>query len=161
MTFEDTKSLDKAVAKLKELGESLPENGLTTADSDALDALVGVLKQTSRYHSSAIPDQAVQLVAGKLLAWPIESLFPALDVLRMMMAHPDGTAKLAARRGGLSARSMHIDIGGLIGVLFTYPWGKGRHERERATFPGRLPSPSGCVAHTVPTAQACPFSRLC
>jgi hypothetical protein len=55
-----------------------------------------VLSAIARYHSSTVPVDAVRVLFRKLLRWPLDKVFPAVDVLRVLLTHPDGSEAVAA-----------------------------------------------------------------
>jgi PUL domain len=56
---------------------------------------VGVLEQTTKYHSSTVPRAGVSLLVNKLLKWPSPSLLlPVVDTLRLLVLHSDGVDAL-------------------------------------------------------------------
>lgn len=57
-------------------------------------AIVETLQATSRYHASSFAAADFALV-GKLCSWPAPQLFPALDLLRMLLLHPDAARHYA------------------------------------------------------------------
>ncbi|KAA0031249.1 phospholipase A-2-activating protein [Cucumis melo var. makuwa] len=59
-----------------------------------LSAIVKILKDTSHYHSTKLADADVMLLLNLLRSWPRESLFPVIDMLRMIVLHPDGAILL-------------------------------------------------------------------
>ena len=92
----DQAELDKALVKLLELNGALrPEaQRLGQTEQAALLALVAVLKDTSRYHASVPPPGAVQALA-RSLAWDdAQAVWPALDVARIALTHPECAAQL-------------------------------------------------------------------
>ncbi|XP_074299105.1 uncharacterized protein LOC141630133 [Silene latifolia] len=57
-------------------------------------SVVKILKDTSHYHSSSFADVDVVLLFKLLNSWPLSMIFPVIDILRMIILHPDGAAKL-------------------------------------------------------------------
>jgi hypothetical protein len=60
-----------------------------------VQAIVETLQATSRYHASSFAAADYALV-GKLCSWPVPQLFPALDLLRMLLLHPEAARHYAA-----------------------------------------------------------------
>ena len=52
------------------------------------------LQATSRYHVSTFAAADYALL-GKLCSWPTGQLFPCLDLLRMLLLHPDAAKHYA------------------------------------------------------------------
>ncbi|KAF3786615.1 hypothetical protein EJ110_NYTH25210 [Nymphaea thermarum] len=63
-----------------------------------LNAIITVLKDTSHYHSSTFSDMDIRLLEKLLDSWPTTVLFPVIDIMRMIVLHPDG------------ARLLHKDV---------------------------------------------------
>jgi phospholipase A-2-activating protein len=60
-----------------------------------VQAIVETLQATSRYHATSFAAADFALV-GKLCSWPAAQLFPALDLLRMLLLHPEAARHYAA-----------------------------------------------------------------
>jgi hypothetical protein len=97
---------------LKKIGEASAEaeaaggtgKPLTATDEDDLRALVAILQDVSHYHSSRFQSVAPELIeqlvspAGavrKAKGWPAAGIFPAIDIARLMLCHPNGAERLA------------------------------------------------------------------
>ena len=70
---------------------------LTPDDILTLTDLIDLLEATSRYHVSQ-PSKNQLTVISKLLSreWPISQLFPAYDILRILVTHIQGSKLLAS-----------------------------------------------------------------
>ncbi|XP_042004538.1 phospholipase A-2-activating protein-like [Salvia splendens] len=96
----DTAQFDGILKKISEFNSSLlsdPEKkhlSLSDSDMSRFNAIVKILKDTSHYHSSRFADVDVALMLQVLKTWPVALLFPVIDVVRMIVLHPDGAAKL-------------------------------------------------------------------
>ncbi|XP_041998802.1 phospholipase A-2-activating protein-like [Salvia splendens] len=96
----DTAQFDGILKKISEFNSSLlsdPEKkhlSLSDSDMSRFNAIVKILKDTSHYHSSRFADVDVALMLKVLKTWPVALLFPVIDVVRMIVLHPDGAAKL-------------------------------------------------------------------
>ena len=82
--FDLTKAtnFDKMLTKIGEVGQ-LSETEMTT-----LKELTDTLSQTSRYHATKV-DPAAFKVLEKMLSWEPAQAFPALDLARLAVLHPD------------------------------------------------------------------------
>lgn len=72
---------------------------LTETDLGVLEDCLGVLADTSHYHSSRLPKNTIAVLHTMLTHWTQEqgrTLFPSFDLLRMVCAHPSGSQQLAA-----------------------------------------------------------------
>ncbi|KAJ7285528.1 hypothetical protein O6H91_Y327400 [Diphasiastrum complanatum] len=93
MLVFDTAQFDGIGKKIIEFNASLQVEEPTTAvlkenDVARLKAIILVLKDTSHYHASSFADADFNLLTAILCSWPIQCLFPVLDLLRMMLLHP-------------------------------------------------------------------------
>ena len=71
---------------------------LSETDLSVLEDCLGVLADTSHYHSSRLPKNTVAVLHTMLTHWTQEqgrTLFPSFDLLRMISAHPSGSQLLA------------------------------------------------------------------
>jgi hypothetical protein len=101
----DAVDLRKVAPKFAELNAAVGSSGEPGAALDAREAdavltgVVGVLADTARWHSSTVPRDGVRALLKAVRRWPHERAFPALDVLRVLVCHPDG-AEAVAEVGG-------------------------------------------------------------
>eukprot|EP00798_Chlamydomonas_sp_ICE-L_P025625 gene25625-11281_t len=113
MVFDNTPPAETLARKLREfnsaLAQSTPPAALSETELGApLDALLDQLPAAAAASSSGSlsPDQLA--LAAKLLAWPAQQLFPALDIARCVALHPGGAAAMvsgAGPMGGTAAQS--------------------------------------------------------
>eukprot|EP00245_Coleochaete_scutata_P010537 TRINITY_DN3710_c0_g1_i1.p1 TRINITY_DN3710_c0_g1~~TRINITY_DN3710_c0_g1_i1.p1 ORF type:complete len:551 (+),score=94.89 TRINITY_DN3710_c0_g1_i1:184-1653(+) len=102
MLYFDTAAYDGIWKKLQEFNSALQASeetkGLALAAGDLarLEAILATLKDTAHFHSSTFADVDFALLSRLLLSWPPSNLFPVLDVLRMMVLHPDAASRLSA-----------------------------------------------------------------
>ncbi|CAM9846412.1 unnamed protein product, partial [Chrysoparadoxa australica] len=95
----DTGSTDKILAKLREFnGQVEPHLQLGAAELVALESLAATIKATSRYHSSRIAE-AEALLLPKLASWPVDKVFPCLDLMRLAVLHPHAAEGMGGRVG--------------------------------------------------------------
>ncbi|VFQ67870.1 unnamed protein product [Cuscuta campestris] len=96
----DTAQFDGILKKISEFNSSLQSDSersnlsLNEAEMSRLAAIVKILKDTSHYHSSRFSDIDLALVLRLLKMWPLSMLFPVIDILRMLILHPDGANNL-------------------------------------------------------------------
>jgi len=70
---------------------------LSEDEFGVIDATLGVLADTSHYHSSRVPKNIYSVLHTMLTHWTDgKTLFPSFDLLRMISAHPSGSQQLAA-----------------------------------------------------------------
>ncbi|XP_074275391.1 uncharacterized protein LOC141599305 [Silene latifolia] len=96
----DTAQFDGILKKVSEFNSTLLSDqdrrqlSLTELESSRLNAVVKILKDTSYYHSSTFADDDIGLLFKLLNSWPLSMIFPVIDILRMIILHPDGAVKL-------------------------------------------------------------------
>ena len=118
LVFDSAKH-DQVLAKLMQFNgqlEASPVDGVAPLDGSqaaALSKLVGVLKDRTMYHATKVSASEVDLFTAPtgLLAWPLPLLFPAVDLFRLLVLHPDAALHLSSQPPALIPR--------LIGVLAT------------------------------------------
>ncbi|XP_054777900.1 uncharacterized protein LOC129285936 [Prosopis cineraria] len=92
----DTAQFDGILKKITEFNNSLLSNqeqqklALTELDVPRLGAIVKILKDASHYHSSTFAEADIALLLKLLSSWPIAMIFPVIDIIRMVVLHPDG-----------------------------------------------------------------------
>ncbi|KAA8545939.1 hypothetical protein F0562_020610 [Nyssa sinensis] len=100
MLVFDVAQFDGIVKKISEFNNALlsdPENknlSLAEPEFSRLGAIVKILKDTSHYHCSRFSDDDVALLLKLLKSWPPAMIFPVIDILRMIVLHPDGATIL-------------------------------------------------------------------
>ncbi|GER50394.1 transducin family protein / WD-40 repeat family protein [Striga asiatica] len=100
MLVFDVAQFDGILKKISEFNSVLlsdPEKShlsMNEVDVSRLNAIVKILKDTSHYHSTTFSDVDVALLLKLLNTWPVAMLFPVVDVVRMIVLHPDGAGKL-------------------------------------------------------------------
>ncbi|KAK1301231.1 hypothetical protein QJS10_CPB13g00110 [Acorus calamus] len=96
MLFFDSAQYDGILKKIGEYNNALASDleskhlSLTELDLSRLTAIVKILKDTSHYHCSTFADIDMDLLVKLLRTWPVAIIFPAIDILRMIILHPDG-----------------------------------------------------------------------
>jgi len=63
-------------------------------EMNTFNEMIDILSDTSKYNISKFSDQQIKLLFDKLINWPVELRFPILDLLRMVVTHPDGARRL-------------------------------------------------------------------
>ncbi|KAK7264325.1 hypothetical protein RJT34_31932 [Clitoria ternatea] len=100
MLVFDAAQFDGILKKITEFNNALQSDqeksnlSMTEPDVSRLGAIVKILKDTSHYHSSKFADSDIVLLLKLLQSWPITMIFPVIDVVRMMVLHPDGASLL-------------------------------------------------------------------
>ncbi|OAY25488.1 phospholipase A-2-activating protein [Manihot esculenta] len=100
MLVFDVAQFDGILKKIKEFNDAFlsePDKrnlSLSELDISRLGAVIKILKDTSHYHNSKFADVDIALLLKLLKSWPVDMLFPVIDVLRMIVLHPDGASVL-------------------------------------------------------------------
>ncbi|GMP38058.1 hypothetical protein CsSME_00009465 [Camellia sinensis var. sinensis] len=100
MLVFDVAQFDGILKKISEFNNALQSDldkkslSLTELEVSRLDAIVKILKDTSHYHSSRFSDVDIILLLKLLKSWPLAMMFPVIDILRMIILHPDGATRL-------------------------------------------------------------------
>jgi hypothetical protein len=101
--FIDLTTVDwkKVWPKLVDVNKAVPADVMLGEEELAsLRGVVDVLEQTSRYHATTVPRKGVSALLAKAARWPVGSVFPALDVLRILVIHADGARALEESGAG-------------------------------------------------------------
>ncbi|XP_031259128.1 phospholipase A-2-activating protein-like, partial [Pistacia vera] len=100
MLVFDAAQFDGILKKITEFNNTLLTDvekknlSLTELEISRLVAIVKILKDTSHYHSSSFADVDISLLLKLLKTWPVEMIFPVIDILRVTVLHPDGARVL-------------------------------------------------------------------
>jgi hypothetical protein len=104
-SYEDIPSglQTKFMTKIRDFNSAFAAAGgdargvLPEADLLVIEDTLGVLANTSHYHSSRVPKNIYAVINVMLSHWTDgKTLFPSFDLLRMIAAHPSGSHQLAA-----------------------------------------------------------------
>lgn len=96
MLFFDTAQFDGILRKIAEFNNGMASDegqqmlSLNDAELARLNAIVTILKDTSHYHTSSFADTDMNIFIKLLTLWPVQILFPVIDVVKMMVLHPHG-----------------------------------------------------------------------
>ncbi|MCO5582717.1 hypothetical protein L7F22_036616 [Adiantum nelumboides] len=96
MLLFDSAQFDGIMKKLNSFNSSLATDeatkGLALNEEELknLHVIISVLKDERQYHKSSLTDDNLLLLQKLLLAWPSSLLFPAMDILRIVLLHPQG-----------------------------------------------------------------------
>ncbi|KAK9001372.1 hypothetical protein V6N11_083157 [Hibiscus sabdariffa] len=100
MLVFDAAQFDGILKKISEFNSTLladlgkKDLSLTEPEISRLGAIVKILKDTSHYHSSTFADVDIALLLKMLKSWPLAMIFPVIDIVRMIVLHPDGATVL-------------------------------------------------------------------
>jgi len=89
-TGTDPKILSKITSKIREFNPSLNTN-LTAAELEQIDVLCSTLGATNRYHATSVSDMELSALGKLIREWDYERVFPALDLARLTVLHPDAS----------------------------------------------------------------------
>lgn len=97
----EPKVLTKVVSKIRELNDTVvtPSTHRLTSNeaNEVLDTLSTTLSVTNRYHSSTISDIELAVLHKMITTWDVKHAFPALDLARTVVLHPDATSMTRRR----------------------------------------------------------------
>ena len=90
----DKKGLTKVISKIREFNDAVTSNNKLSPNeaNDVLDSLCTTLSVTNRYHSSTISDIELATIQKMITSWDAKQSFPALDLARMVVLHPDAAS---------------------------------------------------------------------
>jgi phospholipase A-2-activating protein len=54
---------------------------------DALKQIIAILESTSHYHTSTFTPRQYAVIEN-CLKWPVDKVFPVLDLIRLLLTHP-------------------------------------------------------------------------
>ncbi|KAI5577200.1 hypothetical protein POPTR_009G112184v4 [Populus trichocarpa] len=100
MLVFDVAQFDGILKKITEFHNSLLSDpvkkdlSLSELEISRLGAVIKILKDTSHYHTSRFADADIALLLKLLKSWPLAMTFPVIDILRMLVLHPDGATVL-------------------------------------------------------------------
>lgn len=95
MLFYEIAQFDGILKKITEfnteLRSNMEQNLLALSDSELsrLAAIINILKDTSHYHCSRFAEIDMVLLRKIVQSWPVTMIFPAIDILRISIMHPD------------------------------------------------------------------------
>ncbi|CAF2100438.1 phospholipase A-2-activating protein [Brassica napus] len=96
----DVAQYDGILKKMTEFNNTLrsdpvhTDKSLTEVEVSRVGAMVKILKDTSHYHATSFADMDISLILKVLQAWPPAMMFPATDLVRMLVLHPHGASLL-------------------------------------------------------------------
>ncbi|TYZ59095.1 hypothetical protein PybrP1_007215 [[Pythium] brassicae (nom. inval.)] len=116
-TFEATK-IGKLMSTLRQYNDKLQSSeadtstvALSDPDLIGLEHIASVVQETAFYHSSTFTAAEIRVLKSLVLQWPADVVFPALDLLRLVLVHPQGPATLGdATLGELVERMLALGL---------------------------------------------------
>ncbi len=90
-TGADKKTLAKVSTKIAEFNTAFNSNLSSNEISVLLENLISTIAATSRYHTTTISDNELQIVLKMIKNWSLVHIFPALDLARLVVLHPDAS----------------------------------------------------------------------
>ncbi|XP_071729987.1 uncharacterized protein [Rutidosis leptorrhynchoides] len=100
MLVFDAAQFDGILKKISEFNNALRSDpgqqnlSISEAEISRFGAIAKVLKDTSHYHTSKFSNDDISLLFKLLKSWPLSMMFPVIDILRMVVLHPDGSTVL-------------------------------------------------------------------
>lgn len=98
LLFFDAINIENPKKKLLEFNSEL--NVLSDNELTILDSLLELIKNKAFYHSTKVSKQGYELVK-KLLKFPVDKAFPALDIYRMFLMHPQSSENYKVYEHGI------------------------------------------------------------
>jgi phospholipase A-2-activating protein len=90
-TGTDLTTLEKVCKKIQEFN-SCPNNNLTPNElTSVLNGLCETIAATNRYHATTLTDLELSIILKMMSGWPLENVFPSLDLARLLVIHPDAS----------------------------------------------------------------------
>jgi len=90
-------SLQPILDKIRQFNSQLIANNnsvaLTDKDLSVIEELTKKIQQKSRYHTLNYENFEYELLDKIILSWPKDNLFPFLDLIRLMVLHPNGARR--------------------------------------------------------------------
>jgi len=92
----DKTTMNKIFSKLKEIHVDVVSSSSSGSSNDnkdliVLERLVTTIGATNRYHASTISKEELTLLSRWISTWPLEYVFPVLDLIRLVVLHPDAS----------------------------------------------------------------------
>ena len=81
-----TTTMEKMKKKIEEFGK------LSESQMSKVSSLMETLTATNRYHASKITKDELSVIADMLDLLPLDEVFPALDLARLTVTHPDAAS---------------------------------------------------------------------
>ena len=100
MVYYDTLPFDNLRKKVLEFSEQINTSPMSAAHVECLDHILAALKDVAHYHSRSFRDQDYAFL-GTLLQWPADTIFPCIDIVRMVIFLDDGAKYFASRGANL------------------------------------------------------------
>jgi len=92
----DQANTDGIVRKVKEFNDALKNGGSNVAMNDAeLDLFNSLITAIKTSNFSGVTDAHFSLLDDKLLKWPLQQLFPIMDLMRLVILTPVGSRHYA------------------------------------------------------------------
>ncbi|CCI49526.1 unnamed protein product [Albugo candida] len=89
-TFESIK-VAKLMATLSQFNQQIAlEHQVSDKGLICIEELVLIIKQTAFYHASSFSQEQLQILRKIISTWPIAQVYPALDLARLVLIHPQG-----------------------------------------------------------------------
>ncbi|XP_033636971.1 phospholipase A-2-activating protein-like [Asterias rubens] len=107
VTF-DSANAQAIIGKLKDFNSAVPDTD--QLDAQSFELLEQLLVSVG---NSGTPDTQQMEVLWKILQWPIDQVFPAIDILRLVIRHPAGNQYFCNQKDGAQflSRAQHLVSG--------------------------------------------------
>ncbi|GLD96122.1 hypothetical protein PINS_up004799 [Pythium insidiosum] len=95
-TFETTK-IAKLMTTVRQFNAQVADDvRLNESELDALERTAKTVQETAFYHSSSFSATETGVLRAAVARWPATHVFPLLDLLRLVVVHPQGPTALGA-----------------------------------------------------------------
>ncbi len=91
-TGTEMKTLTKVSKKIAEFNTALNTNLSQDELSNVLGNLLETISATNRYHATTVSDHELQILLKMMKQWSLVHIFPALDLARLIVLHPDASS---------------------------------------------------------------------
>lgn len=98
-TFEATK-IGKLLSALQQFNSAVDKDDMKLSDAElnTLEQTIRTVQDTAFYHSSSFTLVEVEVLMKMVIHWSAEKVFPALDLVRLVMVHPAGPKSFGTLR---------------------------------------------------------------
>ncbi|TMW57534.1 hypothetical protein Poli38472_003459 [Pythium oligandrum] len=110
-TFETIK-IAKLMSTVRQFNDQVPETDkLSEQELNELDQIAKTVQDTQFYHSSTFTVRQVEALKSVTARWATDHVFPVLDLLRLVLVHPQGPPALGnVALEKIVTRALHLGV---------------------------------------------------